>query len=112
MPRRLYIHPLHFRYRAYRFAWAGHPSERPAAAARTQEGGGTLVYASWNGATNVSEWRVLAGEDRDELHQIGSVRKQGFETSVGTNSTDAFYEVQALDRSGRVLGTSSVVERS
>jgi len=99
-------------YRAYRFAWVGHPSDQPAAAARTQEGGGTLVYASWNGATNVSEWRLLAGEDRDALHQIGSVRKQGFETSVGTNSTDAFFEVQALDSSGRVLGTSSVVERS
>jgi hypothetical protein len=98
-------------YRAYRFAWAGHPTDKPRVAARTQEAGGTTVYASWNGATGVSEWRFLGGEERTKLLPIGTARKEGFETSVGTNSTARYFEVQALDRTGRVLATSNVVAR-
>ena len=78
------------------------PRDRPAVAARARKAGGTLVYASWNGATDVSDWRVLAGAADAGCCQIGTARKQGFETSVATNSTDAFFAVQALDSRGRV----------
>ena len=47
-------------YRAFRFPWTGHPTDLPAAAvagARKR----VVVYASWNGATEVAAWRVLAG---------------------------------------------------
>ena len=40
--------------------WVGEPLTDPAGAAR-EAGGCTTVYASWNGATELASWRVLAG---------------------------------------------------
>jgi hypothetical protein len=47
-------------YRGYRFGWWGQP-KAPPNIATVAHGKGTIVYASWNGATDVSTWRVLAG---------------------------------------------------
>ena len=47
-------------YRAEVAPWVGMPTYPPAGAARTHRGK-TTVYASWNGATQVASWRVLAG---------------------------------------------------
>src|SRR5436190_8126689 len=44
-------------YRAYRAPWSGRSADPPAVAARNA-GGQTLVYASWNGATDVATWQV------------------------------------------------------
>ncbi len=46
-------------YRVYSGSWVGRPLSPPAGAAR-RRGGDTTVYASWNGATEVASWRVLA----------------------------------------------------
>ena len=46
-------------YRATVEPWVGLPLSPPVGAARTT-GGSTMVYASWNGATEVVSWRVLA----------------------------------------------------
>ena len=40
-----------------------------------------LVYASWNGATEVARWQVLAG-DADALRGVASRRRDGFETAI------------------------------
>ena len=40
------------------------------------------VYASWNGATEVASWRVLAGSLRDALAPVASAAKDGFETAI------------------------------
>src|SRR2546423_15080221 len=50
-------------YRATLQQWVGLPLTRPAGVARRRNGG-TTVYASWNGATRVTSWRVLAGAPR------------------------------------------------
>ena len=47
-------------FSAYRFHWNGYPQTKPAVAASNRHGK-TRVYASWNGATGVHRWRVLAG---------------------------------------------------
>ena len=47
-------------YRAYRFPWQATPASRPALAVK-HGSGGTTVYASWNGATGVTAWQLLAG---------------------------------------------------
>ena len=47
-------------YRTYRFRWNGYPQTLPAVAA-SNSGRTTTVYVSWNGATGVKRWRVLAG---------------------------------------------------
>jgi hypothetical protein len=96
-------------YRAYRFEWTGRPSEVPALAVE-RGSGETTVYASWNGATELAAWQVLAGELEDELEPVGEpAERSGFETTIVVESDDAFFAVQALDGEGAVLSTSAVV---
>jgi hypothetical protein len=56
----LTLQPDNRSYRAFRFPWSGHPSDRPAAVAERTSEGEIRVYASWNGATEVATWEVLA----------------------------------------------------
>jgi Arylsulfotransferase (ASST) len=94
-------------YRAYRFPWTGSPTSPPAVTASTS-GSTTNVYASWNGATRVASWRVLAGASADALEAAVTATKQGFETQIAIPA-EPYVAVQALDTAGRVLGTSTVV---
>jgi hypothetical protein len=94
-------------YRAYRSAWTGTPSTPPAVAATTS-GSTTNVYVSWNGSTQVSWWRVLAGPSADALQQVQTAPKQAFESQIAI-AAEPYVEVQALDSAGRALATSSVV---
>ena len=92
-------------YRSYRFPWTGHPATRPAVAAvrgRT----GTTVYASWNGATLVSAWRVYAGASEKRLHVVTQAPKNGFETAIRVDSRASVFRVAALDAHGRILRMS------
>jgi hypothetical protein len=52
-------------YRAYRFAWTGHPASAPSLATSPNSDGSVELYASWNGATNVSRWRILGGSSTE-----------------------------------------------
>jgi hypothetical protein len=98
-------------YRAFRFAWRAHPSEEPAIAAERGSENEVTIYASWNGATEVSSWRVLAGPSPERLEPIGSaVRREGFETAIVVSGVEQrYFGVQARDGSGRVLGASEAV---
>ncbi|HEY1776652.1 MAG TPA: MFS transporter [Solirubrobacteraceae bacterium] len=92
-------------YRATVEPWVGLPLYPPAGAAR-QQGGKTTVYASWNGATQVSSWRVLGGAGGGHLGSVATAPKSGFETAIALKQGYAHYEVQALNSSGAVIGTS------
>jgi hypothetical protein len=94
-------------YRAYRFPWIGTPAQPPAVVASTS-GSSTNMYVSWNGATQVSSWRVLAGATADALQAVLTSAKQGFESQL-TIPAQPYVQVQALDSAGRTLGTSRVV---
>jgi hypothetical protein len=96
-------------YRVYEHAWHAQPSTRPAIAVSRSGGSATVVYASWNGATDVSRWRVLAGERRTSLTLIAVAPRSGFETSLSVPA-DHYFAVQALSRSGRVLRESRVIQ--
>jgi hypothetical protein len=97
-------------YRAYRFVWTGHPAERPAVAV-VRKGGRATVYASWNGATNVTRWQVLAGPDRAHLTEVAAAPKDGFETAIGLSTKARYVAVRAVDGSGAPLRESPVVAR-
>ena len=99
-------------YRNYRSPWAGRPAELPAAAAIAGPGGTVTAFASWNGATNVTSWDVLAGQRADALVRAGSAPRTGFETSIPVHGAAAFVRVVGRDSSGAVLGSSSVVSVS
>jgi hypothetical protein len=91
-------------YRAYRFVWHGQPKDRPVVVVA-----GDAAYASWNGATEVVRWQVLAGPAAGQLKPVQTVAKNGFETPIRLTKLAAFYAVKALGRGGKVLGTSEPV---
>jgi Arylsulfotransferase (ASST) len=97
-------------YRGYRFEWSGAPGGAPAIAASAQKTGPVTVYASWNGATGVSSWRVLAGPSTKQLAAVATAPESGFETTIATPAAAAYVEVQALSASGAVLGTSAAIK--
>jgi Arylsulfotransferase (ASST) len=94
-------------YRYFRFPWSGHPTDRPAAVAERTSEEEVRVYASWNGATEVSSWEVLAGPRPDQIEPLGSVPRIGFETALSVQSPHPYVAVRAKDRSGQVLGTTA-----
>jgi Arylsulfotransferase (ASST) len=93
-------------YRAYRFEWHGYPIEDPVVVVRKD-----TVYVSWNGATEVVRWQVLAGSDRKNLRPVKTVAKGGFETAIPVEEA-SFYAVRALDRNWDVLATSRTIKPS
>jgi arylsulfotransferase ASST len=96
-------------YRAYSFPWHASPRTRPVVVARRNGSGSVTLYASWNGATDVERWQVLAGRSASSLAPLSTVRRGGFETAIGVNSSASVFAVRALGPHGRVLGTSVAV---
>jgi len=96
-------------YRAYRFPWTGRPTRPPDVQARVLDSRRTELWVSWNGATGVERWRVLAGSRRSRLTSAGAVHKDGFETRIVVRNRRPYVAVRAIGRSGRVLGRSVTV---
>ncbi len=99
-------------YRAYRFPWKGQPTSTPAIAAERVSESEVTIYASWNGATEISTWQILAGLTPEALQEVGSVERAGFETAIKVLSRERYFAVQAKDQSGNVLAVSSAIEAS
>jgi hypothetical protein len=93
-------------YRAYKMSWSGQANTAPSIAAAPNNDGTTEVWASWNGATTVSSWRVLAGPNAGSLSTLMTARKGGFETGMAAPTGEPVFAVQALDSQGHVLATS------
>jgi hypothetical protein len=96
-------------YRAFSYPWTGHPAERPAVAARDRASGGATVYASWNGATEVASWTVLAGRTASSLSPVGTVPRTGFETAIAVHRRRPYFAVEARNGHGHVLARSAPV---
>jgi Arylsulfotransferase (ASST) len=95
-------------YRAFRFVWHGHPTDRPAAAVF-----GSKLYVSWNGATEVAKWQLLSGKTAESLRPGATVPRRRFETALPLHGVSAAYvAARALDRNGATLGTSRAVKRT
>src|SRR5829696_341763 len=97
-------------YRSFRFPWNAQPDGAPAADAERTSSEEARVYASWNGATEVERWEVLAGPGPDRLESLGEVPRDGFETAMLVRTSEAYVAVRARDQSGRELGITRVVE--
>jgi hypothetical protein len=87
-------------YRAYRMPWRARGEGRPAAVA-TSSGSDAVVYASWNGSTQVARWRV---------RPVGvTAPRTGFETTIRVPGAPSSVVVEALGARGRVLGRTEAV---
>jgi hypothetical protein len=95
-------------YRAFKGTWQGAPTGAPRIAA-SHSATRTLVYASWNGATDIARWRVLGGPSTDSLSEMATAPWAGLETKMTVPGNPAVVQVQALDATGNVLGTSPAI---
>ena len=98
-------------YRALKAPWVGLPGTKAIGVAVRKVKGKPVVYASWNGATKVAKWRVLAGKKAGSVTKAaGTGKKSSFETFIHVSNSGPYYKVQALDSHGHVLGTSKVAK--
>jgi hypothetical protein len=98
---------LYQSYTVLKFPWSGAPAQRPSLAVRAGSHGGAVAYASWNGATAVSGWRLLAGASSHALTPVAATPRHGFETAIVLSGASPRYlAIQALGAGGQVLGAS------
>jgi hypothetical protein len=98
-------------YRDFRCAWTGRPVDRPSIAVDDDGADAVTVFASWNGATDVTGWQVLAGTGEGDVAALATVPRRGFETAIGVRTGAPLIAVRVLDASGRGRGTSAAVGR-
>ncbi|GAB7356501.1 hypothetical protein MBLNU459_g7254t1 [Dothideomycetes sp. NU459] len=101
-------------YRSYKFPWIGQPTTKPAlwTYSRTNdEQSGMAFYVSWNGATEVASWNFYAGDSAaGPFHQVGTVRKEGFETATRYLNVTGWAFAEAIDKDGNALERSSIAK--
>jgi hypothetical protein len=88
-------------------SWSGQPPGSPSAVLIA--GVPPSVAVSWNGATAVSSWRLLAGASPTSLAPVATVPRAGFQTTISLPAGGAYAAVQALDAAGTVLGVSATL---
>jgi outer membrane protein assembly factor BamB len=96
-------------YRAFRSPWNGTPSAAPAIAVRRTGSDNVVVYASWNGATEVASWQVIAGSGNGVMTPLVTAPRKGFETTIRARSSATTLAARALDRTGKLLAVSPSV---
>ncbi|GAB7361067.1 hypothetical protein MBLNU230_g1107t1 [Neophaeotheca triangularis] len=105
-------------YRVYKSAWQGWPRWPPRAAADPHD---RKLWVSWNGATEVISWAVLAHSRTEVLERFGpennmheeivaTVPKRGFETEIAVVWEERFVRLVALNEWQEVLGATGVVD--
>ena len=97
-------------YRSFRFPWKGQPAEAPAVAVGQESDEELTLFASWNGATEVESWEVLAGPYPDQLEPLGAIRRDGFETAISARTAEPYVAVRAKGSSGQILSTSRPIK--
>lgn len=86
-------------YRGFRYPWIGKPRETPAIVAlREKSSQETTVYVSWNGDTEVVQWKFYL-QAKNGAKKLGEVKRKGFETSLKVEAKD----LQALGEDGKVF---------
>lgn len=92
-------------YRAFKGNWTGMPFQAPAIVATAFESNSsTVMYFSYNGATEVKKYNLYGGNSTSHMSKIAEVDKDGFQ---GTYTAKEFYrdvKIEALDGNGKKLG--------
>jgi hypothetical protein len=96
-------------YRAFAADWVGQPGGTPAVSVGPNSARGVVLYASWNGATEVRRWQVLAGRSAASLEPVVTVPRTGFETVIVVDSEGPWFSAVALGEHGVTLGRADAV---
>ena len=94
-------------YRAFRFELNTQPKGQPATEVLRNPDGSLTVYVSWNGATQVAKWQVVAGTTAAAMKPVQTSVRTGFETAIPLPVTSGTIAVVALDAHGRHLRASA-----
>ncbi|KAH6898136.1 ASST-domain-containing protein [Thelonectria olida] len=107
-----------FAYRVSKHHWTGRPNWLPSAAIeaphRTTEK--ATVWLSWNGATDIASWVVLASDFANTLngHEnvVAVANRTGFETKIylGNQTSHRYMAAAALTKEGTILGSTFVID--
>jgi hypothetical protein len=97
-------------FRTYLAPWSAQPQTRPSLAAQLAGNGSVTVEASWNGATDVSAWRLLAGSSSQSLRPLATTSATGFQTTMSAGKVGRHVEVVALGAGGQTLATSRAIK--
>jgi hypothetical protein len=92
-------------YRGYHQHWVGVPAKPPHVAVFDGK-----LYASWNGATGVTSWQLLRGDERSVLKPVDRARRTGFETAISLGGDGGYAAAAALDANGRELARSATIK--
>lgn len=100
-------------YRSYKFDWVGRPASPPDIVASVygadEQGMITVIYVSWNGATDIDTWQFYARSyERGHDVLIGTANKTSFETMYTVEGFMDWVTAKAIDKDGNVLGSSEV----
>ncbi|KAJ5127403.1 hypothetical protein N7448_008182 [Penicillium atrosanguineum] len=100
-------------YRAYKSDFIGRPTTPPDVVASvygtSEEDITTIIYVSWNGATDVVGWNLYAkAYDHGEPVKIGHATKTDFETMYIVDGYMDWITAEAVDVNGDVMSTSRV----
>jgi hypothetical protein len=96
-------------YRMLKAPWHATPKTRPALATAMRSDSRATVYASWNGATEVASWQVLAGSSSDNLRVVATARRSGFETAITlpAAASTGYVRIRAVNAAGTALKDSA-----
>jgi hypothetical protein len=97
-------------FRGYRYVWNAQPVVPPALSASAPVDGKMALYASWNGATDVVSWSVLAGASPTSLTPVGTFADTSFETAITAPTSGPYVMAEAIGPGGQVLRDSPVVK--
>jgi len=98
-------------YRAQKYAWIGKPLYPPSVGIISKECH-VDIFVSWNGATQVVKWRVLAGKQKEKLRIIKQVCRSGFETEIRVCDKGPYFRVYAIDHKDVIIGRSEIISVS
>ena len=86
------------------------PTPAPTPSLRVTSGpdGSTDLTPTWTGATGVAAWQVLGGSSPTTFTYTAPLIAAAAHLPVVTKNSFAYWEVQALDVNGQMLGTSPV----
>lgn len=99
-------------YRAYKFNFTSHPTELPVLRAFAYGDhpsvGSSVLYVSWNGATDVASYDF---RNANSSQLIGSSPRTGFETSFSySHAFSNWIYVDVIMKNGSLGARSDVVE--
>lgn len=99
-----------YTYRVYKSDWRGIPTEDPKIYSYARfRNASTVVYVSWNGATEVTHWRFFGRNSLAESFAfLGAIPKNGFETVFVSERHVEFSFAEAVSSDGKSLRKSAI----